>query len=52
MKRAILKKRYGIGIELNHQYFCDGALYCRAAEEEMNMSSLFDVIDVEMKMAM
>ena len=50
--RAILKKRYGIGIELNHQYFCDGALYCRAAEEEMNMPSLFDVIDVEMKMAM
>jgi len=44
--RAILKKRYGIGIELNPQYFCDGAHYCKAAEEEMNMPSLFDVLDV------
>lgn len=45
--RAILKGRYGIGIELNPQYFLDGVSYCRAAEENVNMPSLFDMVDVE-----
>ncbi|CDN79516.1 DNA methyltransferase [Elizabethkingia anophelis] len=43
--RAILKKRFGIGIELNSGYFFDGASYCKAAEEKMNMPSLFDLLD-------
>jgi hypothetical protein len=41
--RAILKKRFGMGIELSAPYFCDGAAYCKAASEEMNMPSLFDI---------
>ncbi|WP_221626522.1 DNA methyltransferase [Elizabethkingia meningoseptica] len=43
--RAILKKRFGIGIELNSGYFFDGVSYCRAAEEKMNMPSLFDLLE-------
>lgn len=43
--RAILKGRYGIGIELSSQYFLDGASYCRAAEEEVTMPSLFDIVE-------
>ncbi|WP_312750499.1 DNA methyltransferase [Epilithonimonas hominis] len=43
--RAILKKRYGYGIELNSGYFFDGASYCRAAEDKMNMPSLFDFLE-------
>jgi hypothetical protein len=43
--RAVLKGRYGIGIELNHSYFLDGAPYCRAAEESIMMPSLFDLIE-------
>jgi DNA modification methylase len=41
--RAIPKGRYGMGVELNHSYFLDGAPYCRAAESEVTMPSLFDV---------
>jgi hypothetical protein len=41
--RAIYKKRVGIGIELSHRYFLDGAAYCKAAEAEMSMPTLFDV---------
>lgn len=41
--RAIYKGRKGIGIELSHRYFLDGAAYCKAAEQEMSMPSLFDV---------
>ena len=44
--RAILKGRYGIGIELNPSYFLDGASYCRAAEEKVNMPTLFDVAEL------
>lgn len=43
--RAILKKRFGIAIELNHSYFLDGASYCKAAELNQNMPTLFDMID-------
>lgn len=45
--RAILKKRRAIGIELSRPYFLDGASYCKAAEEQMSMPSLFDLTAVE-----
>lgn len=40
--RAILKGRFGLGVELNPRYFIDGASYCRAAEQNVNMPTLFD----------
>jgi hypothetical protein len=43
--RAIQKKRYGIGWELNPTYFLDGAQYCKAAEVNINVPSLFDAIN-------
>lgn len=43
--RAILKNRFGIGIELSSTYFLDGASYCKAAELEVNTPSLFDMVD-------
>lgn len=45
--RAVKLKRYGIGCELSPAYFVDGCQYCRAAEEEMSMPSLFDVAELE-----
>lgn len=39
--RALKFKRKGIGIELCTQYFLDGAIYCRAAEAEMETPDLF-----------
>jgi DNA modification methylase len=44
--RAIKLGRKGIGIELSHSYFLDGAMYCAAAEQELLMPSLFDISDV------
>jgi hypothetical protein len=41
--RAIKLGRFGIGVELNHESFLDGAAYCEAAEREIAMPSLFDV---------
>lgn len=41
--RAVKLGRKGRGIELNHQYFLDGVTYCRAAEDERRMPSLFDL---------
>jgi DNA modification methylase len=49
--RAILKGRYGYGIELNPEYFVDGAHYCKAAEYKMNVPSLFDAIETEKEVA-
>ena len=43
--RAILQKRFGIGVELSHRYFLDGAAYCAAAEREVSMPSLFDTLE-------
>ena len=40
--RAIMKKRFGMACELSNRYFLDGATYCKAAEDEMMMPSLFD----------
>lgn len=45
--RAILANRRGYGIELANAYFLDGAHYCKAAEQEMAMPSLFDLEEVE-----
>lgn len=44
---AIKLKRRGYGIELNPAYFLDGAAYCAAAEREMSMPGLFDVLETE-----
>ena len=41
---AVELGRYGIAFELNHQYFLDGAAYCKAAEENVQMPTLFDLI--------
>jgi hypothetical protein len=41
--RAILKGRYGYGIELNPPYFIDGASYCKSAENKINTPTLFDL---------
>jgi hypothetical protein len=41
--RAVLKKRYGIGFELNTQYFFDGTSYCKAAEQNTDVPTLFDI---------
>ncbi|WP_454988518.1 hypothetical protein [Capnocytophaga sputigena] len=43
--RAVLKGRYGVGFELNPQYFLDGAVYCEAAKQKVSMPTLFDLID-------
>ncbi|QTE37506.1 DNA methyltransferase [Mucilaginibacter gossypii] len=45
--RAILQKRIGYGIELNSSYFVDGAHYCKAAEHQMSIPTLFDAIQAE-----
>ncbi|HEY4326139.1 MAG TPA: DNA methyltransferase [Mucilaginibacter sp.] len=45
--RAILKGRYGYGIELNQPYFVDGAHYCKAAENKVSAPTLFDLADIE-----
>jgi hypothetical protein len=44
--RAIIKKRYGYGIELNPSYFMDGAAYCKAAENKVNVPTLFDFEEI------
>jgi DNA modification methylase len=48
--RAIQLKRKGYGIELNTEYFLDGAAYCAAAEEKLSTPTLFDVIAAEESM--
>lgn len=45
--RAVLKGRRGIGVELAPGYFADGAAYCKAAENQMSMPSLFDALERE-----
>jgi DNA modification methylase len=46
--RAIQKGRYGTAFELSPQYFLDGAAYCKAAENNVNMPSLFDTMEERM----
>lgn len=43
--RSIIKGRIGIGHELNPSYFLDGVSYCKAADEQINMPTLFDLIE-------
>lgn len=45
--RAILKGRRGRACELSLPYFLDGVAYCKAAEEQMAMPSLFDLAGVQ-----
>ncbi len=42
---AIKQGRKGYGIELNADYFRDGIGYCRRAEMQKDVPSLFDLID-------
>lgn len=39
--RAILQHRKAIGVELSAPYFIDSAAYCKAAEREVSMPTLF-----------
>src|SRR5690606_26823773 len=32
---AVELERHGVGFELNHNYFMDGAAYCKAAEDNV-----------------
>lgn len=41
---AVKMHRYGIGIELNHNYYLDGIGYLKAAESEIEMPTLFDYL--------
>lgn len=41
---AVKMKRYGIGIELNPDYFRDGLAYCKQADIEESAPTLFDFI--------
>lgn len=43
--RAILLGRQGSGIELSAPYFIDGAQYCKAAEEKIDVPTLFDTLE-------
>jgi antitoxin component HigA of HigAB toxin-antitoxin module len=43
--RAVALGRKGIGWELAHSYFMDGAMYCAAAEKQVSMPMLFDVLE-------
>lgn len=45
--RAILQGRFGLGVELNPGYFMDGAFHCAAAEDQVAIPSLFDLMDAE-----
>ncbi|MDB5244026.1 MAG: methylase [Spirosoma sp.] len=45
--RAVLQARYGLGFELNPAYFLDSASYLRAAEEQVNTPTLFDLEDLK-----
>lgn len=41
---AIKMKRYGIGIELNSDYFRDGVAYCKQADLDRATPTLFDFV--------
>jgi hypothetical protein len=43
--QAIKMGRKGYGIELNTDYFRDGVGYCKAAEEQIDLPTLFDFMD-------
>ena len=41
---AVKMGRYGVGIELNSDYFRDGVAYCKQADMERSVPTLFDFI--------
>lgn len=43
--RAIKQGRRGVGFELNPAYFLDGCHYCKAAEDDISMPTLFDTTE-------
>jgi hypothetical protein len=45
-QKAVRMGRHGKGCELNADYFRDGVGYLKLAEEEANMPTLFDFMDV------
>lgn len=45
--RALLKGRKGISVELNPRYFLDSLAYLKAAEEKLNMPTLFDILEAQ-----
>jgi DNA modification methylase len=45
--RAVRLGRRGIGIELNRNYYLDGAAYCQAAEMKALSPTLFDLAELE-----
>jgi hypothetical protein len=45
--RAIQLGRRGVSIELNENYFLDGAAYCKAAEIDVNSPTLFELNEIE-----
>jgi DNA modification methylase len=45
--RALKLGRRGLGIELSPKYFPDAVAYCRAAEAEAEVPSLFDALEAE-----
>ncbi len=48
--QALKMKRKTISIELNSEYYKDGLFYVKSIHEEMNMPTLFDVLELD-KMA-
>lgn len=44
--RAVLKGRKGLGFELNPNYFTDGVVYCKGAEENVDIPTLFDMAEI------
>jgi hypothetical protein len=42
---AVRKGRRGLAVELSPTYFTDGAAYCEAAERELAMPTLFDLVE-------
>jgi len=46
-ERAIRQNRFGLGVELSKRYFLDGAYYCKAAEQEATMPTLFDMTGLD-----
>ena len=43
--RAVKLKRKGIGIELSRNYFLDSIAYCKAAEKELQIPTLFNAVE-------
>ena len=43
---AMKMGRYGIGIELNPDYFRDGVGYCKSEEDKIQAPTLFDFMDI------